>query len=321
MERRGVLALVAPLLAGCFGGEAVRERATPESRPQTATDTPKPDTPAAETVTATDTPEPAETPASTDGEAEAQFRAAREQIAAAVEAYAGDADLPAVRADDGFDAGEVYAALTQASAAVGRAKALASTDEATTTVDRLGGVVAFLSHATAAQAGVVEGHDALVAARAALAEEGEVGSDGHLEEVRSAVEAVERALSHVESESEAADAAAVEALDADAYRTKVAQFEAGAAALDGAADAAATLSDGLVLLETARTRGENGDEESAAEDAAEAEEKLTAAASTFGDLVDGLPAEAGAFEAPLDAFAELAATEKSAAADLAAQYE
>lgn len=322
MKRRGVLALLTPLLAGCFGGGAVRKTAEPgrtETAAATPTATPEPTgTPTSEaTETATVTPE--STPASTgdEGLAADHLGTARERVGTAVDAYADGGALTEVRADaDGFAPDDVYVALTRANAAVGRAAALAATDEQETAVARLEGVVAFLSHATAAQANAIAGHDALVGARRTLADDSGTGTNGHLGEIRTARDAIRDAVSSLESGSDPSDATAVDAFGADAYRTKVEQFDAAATTLDDATGPVSTLSDGLVLLETARTRSENGDEESAKEDAEEAVEKLEAAEGTLEDLVDGLPDAAATFESPLSALRDLAAEKRAEAESL-----
>lgn len=331
MERRGVLAALTPLLAGCFGGSAVSRTRTADrdSTPAatatpgaagTATATPEP------TETATPEPDPGEAEeadeAAAAGDAAEHVDAARERIGTAVDEYADSGDLAEVGVDaDGFVPADVYAALVRANSSVGRAAALAATDERETTVARLEGVVAFLMRATAAQANAIEGHDALVTARDAL-EGGDLDAATAREQgIATAAETVGRAFSHLTSESDPADAEAVDALDADDYRAKRDQFDAATTVLDGAADGVSSVVNGIELLSVARTRGENGNEEAAAEDAADARERLEDAVSTFEDLAADLPGGVAAFEDPLASLADLAGEKASAAADVQSQYE
>lgn len=321
MHRRGVLAALTPLLAGCFGGNAVSRTETPDAGSTPApTATPEP--------TATPTPEPTATPTETpEGSAPAGEEAAthietgRDRIRTAVDEYADGGDLTGVRADaEGFVPGDVYAALVRTNSAVSRAATLAATDEQETTVDRLDGVVAFLTRATAAQENVIEGHDALVAAREALDDEVTDLADARVEEVDTARENAERALSHLSVGSDASDMDAVGVVDDDDYRTKREQFDAATTALDDARSEVADFSDGIVLLGTARSRGENGDEDDAVEDATDAQERLEEVASAFGDLVDDLPSEASAFEDLFTSFEDLADEKAGVAEDVKNEY-
>lgn len=328
MERRGVLAALTPLLAGCFGGSAVSRTRTADREPTPAATA----TPGA-AGTATATPEPTETAtpepdqgeadeAAAAGDAAEHVEAARERIGTAVDEYADSGDVAEVSVDaDGFVPADVYAALVRANSSVGRAAALAATDERETTVARLEGVVAFLMRATAAQANAIEGHDALVTARDALAGGDRDAATAGEQGIATAAETVGRALSHLTSESDPADAEAVDVLDADDYRAKRDQFDAATTVLDGAADGVSSVVNGIELLSVARTRGENGNAEAAAEDAADARERLEDAASTFEDLAADLPGGVAAFEDPLASLADLAGEKASAAADVQSQYE
>lgn len=326
MDRRAVLALLTPLVAGCFGGEAIRrteapggtstETPTPES---TGTATPEPTATTTPEPTETDTPEP--TPSADEREAERHLRTARDRIEATVDEYGGAGGLAEVRADaDSFVPSDVYVSLVRANAAVNRAAALAATDEQETAAEQLAGVVTFLSRSTAAQASVIAGHDALSAALDAL-EDGEGDEVGDsLDPMDTAREETERALSHLDSDTDVADVDAVESVDEDDYETKVEQFEAEATALDDAIDPLSTAADGTVLLSTARSRGENGDGDDAADDAADAQERLEEAASTFGNLAGDLPDGATAFEALFESLQEETAALAAAAADVRNEY-
>ncbi|MFB6301913.1 MAG: hypothetical protein ABEH78_03510 [Haloferacaceae archaeon] len=325
MDRRGVLAALTPLLAGCFGGGTVSSATTPDASTTAATGTPAGNGTATATPgpteTATATPEQTASASAAEEAATGHIETARERIGTAVETYADSGDITDVGADaEGFTPGDVYAALVRANSAVSRAGALAATDDQETTVARLEGVVAFLTRATAAQANVIEAHDALTASRRALVdgESGEVSA--RRAEVDAARKAAERALSHLTSEATADDMAAVDVLDAGDYETKREAFEASTTALADAVGAVSTFADGLELLAAARNRGENGDTAAAAEDAAGAESRFKEVASTFGDLVDGLPDAAGGFADLFTAFADLADEKASVAADLADQY-
>ena len=323
MHRRRVLAALTPLLAGCFGGSAVSRTETPDGESTAAaTETPEP------TATPTETPEPTATPTETpdepaaaEEEAAQHIETARDRIDTAVDEYADDGDITDVRADaEDFVPGDVYAALVRANSGASRATALAATAEQETTAARLEGVVAFLTRATAAQENVVEGHDALVAAREALDDEVTDLVDARVDEVDTARENAERALSHLTSDTDASDVEAVDALDDDDYETKREQFDAATDALDDATGEVSDFADGVDLLNAARTRGENGNEDAAVEDATDAQERLEEVASAFGDIVDDLPDAASGFEDAFTSFEDLADEKAGDAEDVQNDY-
>ncbi|MFB6280567.1 MAG: hypothetical protein ABEH40_00920 [Haloferacaceae archaeon] len=325
MDRRGVLAALTPLLAGCFGGTAATRTRTPAGE-STGTATPATDRAATdaptEAATPTETPESGTaTPSGAEDRAAELLGTTRERIGTAVEAYAGSGDVTDVRADaDGFVAADVYAALVRANAAAGRAAALAATDEQASTAAQLDRVIAFLTRATAAQENVIEGHDALEGARSALAAGDADGAGTRRAEMATAAETAGRALSHLTSDASADDMAAVEALDADDYEAKRAQFDAATTVLQDAGGAVSTAASGAELLSVARTRGENGNGSAAADDAADAQDRFETAASTFESLAADLPSAAAAFEEPLAALADLASEKASEAADVRSRY-
>lgn len=322
MHRRRVLAALTPLLTGCFGGSAVSRTETPDGE-STAGATPEPTDTPTPTPAPTDTPTPTpEGPTAAEAEAARHIETARDRIETAVDEYADGGDLTDVRADaEGFVPGDVYAVLVRANSAVSRAAALAATDEQETTAARLEGVVAFLTRATAAQENVIEGHAALVAARDALDDEVTDLVDTRVDEVDTARENADRALSNLTSDTDASDVEAVDALDDGDYETKRDQFDAATDALDDAMGEVSNFADGIDLLTAARSRGENGDEDAAAEDAADAWERLDDVASAFGDILDDLPDEASAFEDLFVSYQDLADEKAADAEDVQNDYE
>lgn len=320
MDRRGVLAALPPLLAGCFGGGAVSRRRTDATPNGTETTTARPTGTATRTETAT--PESESTSSAAEQKAARYVRTARDRIRTAVEGYADSGDLTDVHADaDRFVPGTVHAALVRANSAASHAAALAATDEQRTTATRLKGVVAFLTRATTAQANVIEGYDGLVTIREALDDEESSEVDRRLDDVDTARENAERALSHLTTDTDAADTEAVEVVGTDDYRAKRAQFKAATTALDDAAEEASSFADGIDLLSAARTRGENGNADAAVEDATEAKDRLETVASAFGSLADDLPSEASVFEDLFGSFEDLADEKASAAGDVKSEYE
>jgi hypothetical protein len=319
MDRRGVLAALTPLLAGCFGGGTVSRTGTSGGTASPATGTPASNGTATPESTETATPEP--TASADDEAATGHIETARERIETAVDEYAGTGDITDVSADaDEFVPGNVYAALVRANSSVSRAGALAATDDQETTVSRLEGVIAFLTHATTTQANVIEGYDSLVAAREALDDEEPDEAETRRDEADTARETADRALADLTSESVAEDMAAVDVIDEDDHQAKREAFDAATDAIDDAGSEISTFADGIELLSTARTRGENGNEDAAVADATDAQERLEDAASAFGTLVDDLPSAAGAFEDLFTSFEDLADEKANDASDVQDEY-
>jgi hypothetical protein len=324
MDRRGFLALLAPLTAGCFGGATVSRRE--EMPPATETPDATANGQDGSRSTATRTPEPTDTPEQTpspsEQKAERRLETARERVREVVEEYADSGDLADVRADeDEFVPSDVYVALVRASGAVNEFSALAATDEQEATAEALVGVVSFLSRATAGQAAAVAGHDALLAVRDDL-------DAGSVESAESSVDAlgehrddVERAVAHVESESDDADLEATDALADDARSTKLDQFEAAETALDDVADPVRTLVDGADLLGSAREEADDGNDEYAADLASDAADAFAEVYDDLDELAGDLPREAGPFEDAIETLAEFASDGEHAADDLVDEYD
>ncbi|MEF8819065.1 MAG: hypothetical protein V5A31_08995 [Haloferacaceae archaeon] len=321
MRRRGFLALLAPLTAGCLGGVQVsREGAqsTPEEGGET---TPTPTATPADDETATPTPDPE--PASTAGDertAARRLRVAEDRIAAAVSAFGDGGGLGDVTADEAFVARDVYVELVRASGAVEEARARASTDAQTERARALSGAVAFLSHATAGQAAMAAGHRAIVEVPEAL-RSGDVGRARALvDELGTHRRELERAASLVRSESSDTDVEATDAVADDARRLKLAQFDAAVTALDDAARPVRSLVDGVQRLVEARAVAADYDNDDASSIASDAETVLDDAENDLSALADDLPTEAAAFADAIDRLATYADDRSNEAGDIRRAY-
>jgi hypothetical protein len=330
MRRRGFLALLAPLTAGCLGGVEVSRQGR-QAAPATETPAPGAANESAggtENATATATPTPESTPAGTPEpseaerrEAEARIRTARDHLDAAVSAYAGVGGVADVAADDeAFVARDVYVELVSASGAVEEARALAVTDEQADRAATLAGVVAFLTRATDGQAAMAAGRRAMLDVPATL-REGDVAEaralvdefDTHREEIR-------EAASLVRSESSEADLEATEVVADDAWNRTLEKFDAAATALDEATRPTRALVDGVERLVDARTAVTDDDDDAAREAAGDAEFALDRAAEDLAALADEVPTEAPAFAAAAERLADYARARADEATDIRDDY-
>lgn len=317
MRRRALLALLAPLTAGCLGGFELSRQG------QQAVDDGKTATPAPDR-TAAATPAPESRPSDPAGDertARRRLRVARERLRGAVEAYAGVGSLAEVdAADDGFVAREVYVSLVRASGVVEEARTLAATDEQAERAEALSGVVAFLSRAAAGQAAMHAGHERLLALPATL-RDGDVGRARALvDELGADRREVETSASLVRSESTAADVSAIDLLADDARELKLAQFDAAVTALDDAIRPSRTLVDGVERLIEARAAATDGEELRASDRAASAQTALDGAATELRALADDLPAEAAPFADAVETLARYADDRTQEAIDIQETY-
>ncbi|MFB6168578.1 MAG: hypothetical protein ABEJ43_07000 [Haloferacaceae archaeon] len=324
MRRRGLLALLAPLTAGCLGGiEVSREGAqsVPEDRSET---TPAPERGANATATPTpDTPsdsEPTPAPGADERTAARRLRVAEESLAAAVSAFGEGQGVADVTADEAFVARDVYVELVRASGAVDEARALARTESQVERARALSGVVAFLSHATAGQAAIAAGHEAIVDVPEAL-RDGNVGRARALvDEFGTHRRETERAASRVRSRSDDADVEATDVVADDARRLKLAQFDAAVTALGDATQPARSLITGVDRLIEARSALTDDSYDDASSFANDAEVVLDEAESDLSTLADDLSAEAAAFVDAIDRLATYAGNRATEAADIRRNY-
>lgn len=318
MRRRGLLALLAPLTAGCLGGVEVSrqgEQSVPADGGQAPTNE------SATTATpAPTTPGPSGSVASDRQAAARRLRVASSRLREAVSAYAGTASVAAVTAGDEFVARDVYVSLVEASGAVEEARALAATDDQRARAAAMSGVVAFLSHATAGQTAMGTGHDALLSVPTAL-------RNGDVSRARAVVDdldadrrEVEQAASLVRSESTESDVETTDVVADDGRRLKLAQFDAAVVALDDAVQPVRALVDGVERLVDARAAAVADDRDEATSLASDAEQTLEDAETDLGDLADSLPEAAGPFADAADALADYAAARDDEAADVRRGY-
>jgi hypothetical protein len=321
MRRRGFLALLAPLTAGCLGSVEVSRQGS-RSAPEDDGSEPTP-TDGTETPTPEPDPEPTPdpVPAADERTAARRLRVAEDRLAEAVSAFAGGGSLADVAADDEeFVAREVYVELVRASGAVEEARARATTDDQTERARALSGVVAFLSRATAGQAGMAAGHDVLVSLTGAL-RDGDVGRARALvDELGAHRRDVERAASLVRSESADADVEATTVVADDARRLKLSQFDAAVVALDDATRPLRSLIDGVDRLVEARAAVTDGDDDEASATASDAETTLDDVEDDLSALAEDLPREAAAFADAIDRIAAYADDRSNEAADIRITY-
>lgn len=322
MRRRGFLALLAPLTAGCLGGVQV-SREGAQSMPEEGDETTRtPNGAPADDGTATPTPEPASTPAPAAGDRTAgrRLRAAEDRLAAAVSAFGGGSGIADVAADEAFVARDVYVELVEASGAVDGARARASTEAQTERARALSGVVAFLSRATAGQAAMAAGHEAMVAVPEAL-RDGNVGRARTLvDEFGAHRREIERAASRIRSESADADVEATDVVADDSRQLKLAQFDAAVTALDDATQPARSLIAGVDRLIEARAAVTDGNGDEASSLASDAENVLEETENDLSALADDLPEEAAAFADAVDRLATYADDRETEASDIRRSY-
>lgn len=318
MRRRGLLALLAPLTAGCLGGVEV-SRQGEQSAPADGGQAPTNESTTTATPAPT-TPDQSESVASDRQAAARRLRVAGDRLREAVSAYAGTASVADVTADDEFVARDVYVSLVGASGAVEEARALAATDDQTERATALSGVVAFLSHATAGQAAMGAGHDALLSVPAAL-------RSGDVSRARAVVDGlgadrreVEQAASLVRSESTESDVETTAVVADDSRRLKLAQFDAAVVALDDAVRPVRALVDGVERLVDARAAAAADDGDEATSLASDAERTLEDAETDLSGLADSLPAAAAPFADAADTLADYAAARDDEAADVRRGY-
>jgi hypothetical protein len=326
MRRRWFLALLAPLTTGCLGGvEVSRQGEQPTGDDAaTANDADGSNASAPATATPTPTPEPESTPdpgaATDEADAARQLRVARERLRESVEAYSDRGEIAAVGAADEFVARDVYVSLVRAAGAVEEAGALAATDDQVDRAEALSGVVAFLSRATAGQAAMAAGYEALLDVPEAL-RAGDVARARELvDDVGAHRRAIERSASLVRSESTDADVEATDVVADDARRRKLAQFDAAVAALDDATRPTRVLVDGVERLIEARAAATANDDDEASELAGDAEVTLDDADDDLSALADDLPDEASPFASAIDTLAEYAADRHDEAGDIRITY-
>ena len=319
MRRRGFLALLAPLTAGCLGGVEVSRQGQRAAPAETETPTPNGSAPANDTATPTETPTPEGTP--DRREAELAVRSAREAIRAATSAYAGAGGVADVTADDeAFVARDVYVELVDASGAVEEARALAVTDEQTERATVLAGVVTFLTRATEGQAVMAAGRRAILDVPAAL-RDGDVSRartlvdefDTHRTEIRDARSRLRTEVSddHLE---------ATQLVEDDARDRTLEKFDAAATVLDDANRPIRALIDGVERLVDARAAVTDNDDDAAAEAAGDAEFALDRAKEDLTALTDDVPTEAPAFAEALERVADYADARTDEAADIRDDY-
>jgi len=316
MRRRGFLALLAPLTAGCLGGVEV-SRQSEQSVPEDDGETPTNDS-ATATPTPTATAGPSE--GSSDRRAAARrLRAASDSLGEAVSAYAGGGSVADVAAGEEFVARDVYVALVDASGAVEEAETLAATDDQRERAAALSGVVAFLSHATAGQAAMGAGHEALLSVPGTLRTGDVAGARAVVDGLGADRREIEEAASLVRSESSESDVEATDVLADDDRRLKLAQLDAAVVALDDAVRPTRALVDGVERLVDARAAAAN-DESDAADIAADAETTLDDAEADLDALADGLPGAAAPFADAVETLADYAAARADEAADIRLGY-
>jgi hypothetical protein len=321
MRRRGFLALLAPLTAGCLGGvEVSREGAqsVPDDGAEATPTATSADESTPEPTPAPATPTPA--PAGDDRTAARRLRVAEDRLAAAVGAFGDGTGVANVGADETFVARDVYVELVRASGAVDEARVRASTASQTERARALSGVVAFLSHATAGQAAMAAGHQAMLDVPEAL-------RDGNVGRARSLVDEfgahrreLEGAASRVRSESGDPDVEATDVVADDARRLKLAQFDAAVTALDDATQPTRSLITGVDRLIEARSAVADGDYDDASSFASDAEVVLDDAETDLSALADDLPAEAAAFADAIDRLATYADDRSDEAGDIRRDY-
>lgn len=321
MRRRGFLALLAPLTAGCLGGVEV-SRQGGQSVPADSGDE---ETPAPTNDTATPTPEPASTPdpdpTANERTAARRLRVAEDRLAEAVSAFAGGGSLADVAADDEeFVAREVYVELVRASGAVEEARASASTDDQAERARALSGVVAFLSRATAGQAAMAAGYDALESVTATLRDGDVARARALVDELGAHRREVERAASLVRSESADADVEATSVVADDVRRRKLAQFDAAVGALDDATRPLRSLIDGVDRLLEARAAVTDRNDDEASSTASDAETTLNGVENDLSALAEDLPQEAAAFADAIERVAAYADDRSNEAADIRITY-
>lgn len=316
MRRRGFLALLAPLTAGCLGGVEV-SRQGEQSVPEDGGETPTNGSTATPAPTAT--PGPSENGASDRQAAARRLRVANDRLREAVSAYAGGGSVADVGAGDEFVARDVYVSLVQASGAVEEARTLAATDDQRARAAALSGVVAFLSHATAGQAAMGAGHEALLSVPDTLRTGDVAGARAVVDDLGVDRREIEQAASLVRSESTESDVEATEVLADDARRLKLAQFDAAVGALDDAVRPVRALVDGVERLVDARAAAAD-DESNATSLASAAETTLDGAEADLDALADGLPEAAAPFADAVATLADYAGARAAEAADIRLNY-
>lgn len=314
MKRRALLAALVPLTAGCFSGTRT------QADEPTETATPIPD------ETATETPRDPSDQTLSDDQEEAidKINTAQNHLREAVYIYTGgvsDDLLEVSAAASEFDDRSVLLKLSDVQTAVHEARQAAVTTEQEATVESLGEMQRFLTHATDLQAWLIDGHEAVGDTYDAI------DDDEDEETIEAELDAVERAVEHAAEPLEVVtgiDSAAAESTDAigmDEYEHKQTQFEHEVDVLTQLHDALSSIQSARDELDAARAKADDGDYYSAENAAERAEESLEEIVDNLEDLDDDLPSRAGAFEEPVEDVLTIARDYATEAEDLRDQYE
>lgn len=314
MKRRALLAALVPLTAGCFSGTRT------QADEPTETATPTPD----ETPTETP-PDPSDQTLSDDQEeAIDKINTAQNLLREAVYIYTGgvsDDLLEVSAAASEFDDRSVLLKLSDVQTAVHEARQAAVTTEQEATVESLGELQRFLTHATDLQAWLIDGHEAVGDTYDAI------DDDDDEETVEAELDAVERAVEHAAEPLEVVtgiDSAAAEstgAIGMDEYEHKQTQFEHEVDVLTQLHDALSSIQSARGELDAARAKADDGDYYSAENAAERAEESLEEIVDNLETLDDDPPSRAGAFEEPVEDVLTIARDYATEAEDLRDQYE